>query len=213
MRFPARLAFLLALSISAFSFQADEALRIDSPAAGETVSGMVEISGTAAASGMMRWRVEFAYDPDPTGTWFPIAEGASPVTNGVLAEWDVTRISEGEYTLRIAAYFADGSMRESIVRGIRVRRAYPLATTAEPEAVTPAEVPPQPAHQPPAAFPAPTAAESPASTSAPDSTSLGAAFLAGALMAGMGFGLAALRTRWLLWRRRRMVRRIRKSGG
>ncbi len=212
MRFPALVLVFFSISVSAFSMQADEFLRIDSPRANETVSGSVEIRGAAAAPGMMRYRVEFAYDPNPTGTWFLIAEGVEPVKDGLLAEWDTSRISEGDYALRIAAYFADGSVRETVTRGIRVRHSTSPALVPSIEAVTPAEVSSQINPRGRAAFPAPTAmaeSESPAVSSS--SSSLGTAFLAGTILAVLGFGLFGLRSRWLWWKHRRFVRQIRKS--
>jgi hypothetical protein len=212
MRFPARSLFLLAFSLTAPAFQADGTLRIDSPAAGETISGTVEITGTAAAPGMMRWRAEFAYDPDPTGTWFLISEGVDPVENGLLAEWDTSRIREGDYALRIAAYFADGSMRQTVLRGIRVRPG--LTPTAVPteEAVTPVGVDPE-VHPPAAAaFPAHTAAASESRAASRPNSSPAAPFLAGVILAFLGYGLAALRRQWRWWKHSRFVRNLRKNG-
>src|SRR4030042_1455906 len=99
MRFPILAVSVLSIFVSAASLQADQVLRIDSPAADETVSGMVEIRGSAAAPGMLRFRVEFGYDPDPTGTWFLISEGTEAVPDGRLAVWDTTSIREGDYAL------------------------------------------------------------------------------------------------------------------
>jgi hypothetical protein len=212
MRFPVLALAVFSISASAFCIQADEFLRIDSPVSNETVYGNVEITGTAAVPGMMRYRVEFAYDPDPTGTWFLIAEGIQPVKDGLLAEWDTTLVSEGDYALRIAAYFADGSIRETVTRGIRVRHNTSPALVPSIEAVTPAEVASQINRRGRTAFPAPTAmAESGSPAVSSSSSSLGIAFLAGAILTVLGFGLIGLRSRWLWWKHRRFVRQIRKS--
>jgi hypothetical protein len=206
------LPILAAAVFSIFFAQSDESLRIDSPVSGAEVSGNVDITGTAAAPGMMRYRVEFAYDPDPTGTWFLIAEGVDPVENGTLAEWDTSTIREGEYALRVAAYFADGSMRETINRGIRVRRSLPPTPVPTQEAVTPVHVDTESLPRAAAAFPAPTAAvsESPAASRPP--APMGVEFLAGVILAFLGFGIAELRRRWRRWQHRRFVRNLRKSG-
>jgi hypothetical protein len=213
MRFPIRVMAFLSISTCAAFLQADDTLRIDSPSSDETVSGIVEIRGAAAAPGMMRFRVEFGYDPDPTGTWFLILEGTEPVQNGALAVWDTTSVSEGEYALRLAAYFADGSIREVITRGLHLRRENPPAAISAVEAVTPIAPDTGSYAKPAAAFPAPTAV-----FIAEPSAMGGAAFtqmvppVIGAGLAVLGFGLYWIRSRWLWWSRRFFIRKIRKSG-
>jgi hypothetical protein len=213
MRFPILTVAVLSIFAAIASLQADEALHIDSPASNETVSGIVGIRGAAAAPGMMRFRVEFGYDPDPTGTWFLILEGTEPVQNGQLAVWDTTSVSEGDYALRLAAYFADGSIREVITRGLRLRRENPPAAISAVEAVTPIAPDTGSYAKPAAAFPAPTAdfGTGPAATG--DAVPLrGMAFLTGAVLAILGFVLYWLRARWFWWKRRLSTRRVRKSG-
>ncbi|MBN2086572.1 MAG: hypothetical protein JW748_15250 [Anaerolineales bacterium] len=213
MRFPALALAVFSIFASAASSQADEVLRIDLPAANTTVSGIVEIRGAAAAPGMMRFRVEFGYDPDPTKTWFLIFEGTEPVPDGQLALWDTTSIREGEYALRLAAFFADGSMQEMITRGVRVRRDDPPAATSSPEAVTAIASEPGAYARAAAGFPAPTAV-----FDAKPALSMGTAplqkiaFLGGAALTVAGFGLFWVRTRWLWWKRRLFIRKVRKRG-
>jgi|GEM_PF-6065845 len=212
MRFPILAVSVLSIFASAASLQADQVLRIDSPAADETVSGMVEIRGSAAAPGMMRFRVEFGYDPDPTGTWFLISEGTEAVPDGRLAVWDTTSIREGDYALRLAAYFTNGSMQEVMTRGVRVRREVPPAATSAAEAVTPAAPDPGANARAAAAFPAPTAEFGTGPALSVGATSQhGIAFLAGAALTVAGFGLFWVRTRWLWWKRRLFIRKVRKE--
>jgi hypothetical protein len=212
MRFPALAAALFLFSSPFALHQADEFLRIDSPAADETVSGSVEVRGSAAVPGMTRYRVEFANDPNPAETWFLIAEGTEPVTDGLLAVWDTSPVTPGEYALRISAVFADDSMREAAVLGIRVRRG-PSSTPLPPvEGITPMAPDPQTHAGPAAAFPASTAVfPAEPSTRSTANSSLGMAFLIGAVSAATGFGLYWLRSRWLRWKRRKLIRKIRKG--
>jgi hypothetical protein len=213
MRFPILAVAVLSIFASAASFQTETVLRLDTPAANETVSGIVEIRGSAASPGMMRFRIEFGYDPDPTGTWFLIFEGTEPVPDGQLALWDTTSIREGDYALRLAAYFADGSMQEVTTRGVRVRREVAPAAESPSFAATPVGPDPGAYVRAAAAFPGPTA-----ELSAVPAASAGAAsphqigFLAGTALTVAGFGLFWVRTRWLWWTRRRFIRKIRKSG-
>ncbi len=212
MRFPIRLMAVLSIFACAAFLQPDDTLRIDFPASDGTVSGIVDIRGSAAEPGMMRFRVEFGYDPDPTGTWFLIFEGTDPVRNGQLGVWDTSSISEGNYALRLAAYFADGSIRETITRGLHVRRGVPPATASTAVAVTSISPDPSAYARAAAAFPAPTAVfdAGPAASERPAPIS-GLAFLTGALLVLTGFGLYWIRSRWLWWSRRLFIRRIRKG--
>ncbi len=213
MRFPLLFMVLFSISASSAFRQVEEEPRIDSPSAGESVSGIVEIIGTAAVPGMARYRLEFAYDPNPAATWFLIGEGTEPVRNGLLAVWDTSLISEGVYTLRIAAFLTDGSTRESVTGGIVLDREGPSASVPSEE-VIPAAVPDSRDYgQAAAAFPAPTAAAESAlpQTSRPVSP-MGIAFLIGVILAFLGFALLWIRSRWLLWKHERFVREIRKGG-
>ncbi len=213
MRFPILAFAVLSISAAIASFQADDTLRIDSPASNDTVSGIVEIRGAASAPGMMRFRVEFGYDPDPTGTWFLIREGTEPAQNGPLAVWDTTSVSEGEYALRLAAYFTDGSIREVITRGLHLRRENPPTANSSVEAVTPIAPDTASYPKPAAAFPAPTAvfATEPSSAGGAASAHM-VPMVIGAGLAVLGFGLYWIRSRWLWWSRRFFIRKIRKSG-
>jgi hypothetical protein len=212
MRFPVLVLAVFSFFPSAIALQADEFLRIDSPAANETVSGSVEIIGAAAAPGMMRFRVEFAYDPNPSETWFLITEETEPVTAGLLATWDTSLITPGDYALRVAAYFSDGSENEAVTHGIRVRHGSSPASTPSIEGVTPIAPEPQTYGKAVGAFPAPTAAAAANPAAASGETSkLGNAFLVGVILVFLGFGLAGIRSRWLWWKRRRFARQIRKN--
>ena len=214
MRFPILVLAVFAVSASAVSFQADENLRIESPAADETVSGSVEIIGAAAAPGMVRYRVEFAYDPDPAGTWFLIAEGTEPVQDALLAVWDTSHISEGIYALRVAAYFQDGSIRDAVTHGIRVQRSLSATPVPSEAAGIPAGPDSLAYGRAAAAFPAPTAAvASELPSTSPPASSQGIAFWIGAGLAFLGFGLVWIRCRWLWWKHRQFIRIVRKSGG
>jgi hypothetical protein len=209
-RFPIAVLAVFAFHISAPFRQAGEALRIDSPAAGQEVVGTVDITGAAALPQMIRWRLSFAYDPDPTDTWFAIAEGTQPVEGGILAHWDTGGISEGTYALRVQAFFADGSTRESVVGGIRVRRSPGSIAAASPEPSAPAAAVSEPMRSAPV-FPAPTLAfgETPAAP-AGGSARL-PALLAGAGTAAGMFALYGIRLRLSDWKRRRILHRLRRS--
>jgi hypothetical protein len=74
---------------------------ISSPAADDTLSGAVEISGTATSPNLSYYKVEFSVDGD---TWSPVDGDAyrheTAVTEGSLATWDTTAFGNGTYWLR-----------------------------------------------------------------------------------------------------------------
>jgi hypothetical protein len=104
------------------SLQSDSEARILSPASEQSVSGAVDIVGTASGPDFLSFRVEFAYEPNPTGTWFPIGEGTASVREDVLAVWDTVILREGSYTLRLTVLHGNGTSTTTEVTGIRVFR-------------------------------------------------------------------------------------------
>jgi hypothetical protein len=203
---------IVCLAAAACAFrQAEAMLRIDSPAEDAAVSGSVEIIGTADAPGMTTYRLEFAYDPNPSETWFLISEGTGPVNSGLLAVWDTSRISEGAYILRIAAVSVDGSRSESAPRAVRVAQAGPAAAESMEGGMAVLESNPS-RDAPEAAFPAPTVFPA-ADTAAPlrSGPPRSAAFLAGAMGAFFGFALLGIRNRWREWSHQRFIRAVRKT--
>ena len=108
--------------------QAPQAV-IDSPGPGEALQGVVTISGTTGLADFRSAEVAFAYQADPTGTWFTIQQSSQPVNDGALARWDTTTITDGEYRLRLQVFLKDGRVLESLVEGVRVRNYTPVETS------------------------------------------------------------------------------------
>lgn len=102
---------------------------IAAPPAGSILSGIVTISGSAPAA----WELAFAYQNDPTGTWFPLAASSDPLTGDLLPAWDTTLITDGIYTLRLRILAAD-SFQDFLI-DIRIRNY------SAPETPTPAGTP------------------------------------------------------------------------
>jgi hypothetical protein len=100
---------------------------IASPAPGDTLIGTAILRGTAASPQFERYEIAFAYDPNPTDTWFEIQPASTgQVIDGVLAEWDTRLIADGNYMIRLRV-FSSGSNTpaETIVRNIQVRNIAP----------------------------------------------------------------------------------------
>jgi hypothetical protein len=94
---------------------------ISRPTAGDSVSGVVTILGSASSTSFDHYELSFGYDPNPTDTWFPIGEPVSTqVSFGRLGLWDTTSITDGTYALRLSVTLDDGSVLEDVVEGIQV---------------------------------------------------------------------------------------------
>lgn len=158
---------------------------VSAPQAGQTVLGQVTVTGSAALTGFAAYDVAFAHANDPTGTWFLIQRGESPVSGGALAVWDTTTITDGLYDLRLRVFLTSGEVREDIVRAIDVRNYTPTQaptfTPSPPPTFTPVPVIPT-------ATPTPTRTPPPTPTSLPRNP---AALDAPALARTLGYGALA----------------------
>jgi hypothetical protein len=101
---------------------------IVAPRPGDVLQGLVQISGSMDETGVVSAELSFTYVDDSTGTWFLIALISQPVINATLAVWDTTVITDGIYVLRLRVVLADGSFRDAIVSGLRVRNYTPVET-------------------------------------------------------------------------------------
>lgn len=144
---------------------------ISAPVAGQTLSGQVSVVGTADAPNFASAELAFAYAADPTGTWFPLARLTQPVQEAILAAWDTTQISDGEYSLRLRVYSQDGTFQDFTVTGLQVQNSAPPATsTSVPATSQPVEVVPASTEESPLVVesaPAPTVTPIPVSPSGP----------------------------------------------
>ena len=118
-------------------------LTISAPLESQIVQGVITVSGTVAVLGFSSYELTFAYEDDPTQTWFVLASGSLPVFEGELGVWDTTTLTDGDYTLRLQVFLLDGSMQETTVSGLRVRNYTAVPTsTFTPTATTIAQFAP-----------------------------------------------------------------------
>ncbi len=83
------------------------------PLPGEAVLGDVYVSGRANLPGFSYYVVEYGEGMDPIG-WGPVAGPVyAPVDGGLLAVWNVARLANRDYTLRIVAYDQAGNAAEA----------------------------------------------------------------------------------------------------
>ncbi|OGO51679.1 MAG: hypothetical protein A2148_09955 [Chloroflexi bacterium RBG_16_68_14] len=119
----------------------DLPVAITSPANAATVRGVITITGRAASSKFVSYRLEYRSDT-PRGDWTLITESASPVSDGTLGSWDTRLLPPTLYTIRLVVVDEE---RGEIIDRVQVLVLPPTAPatptpTVEPFATaTPAE--------------------------------------------------------------------------
>lgn len=129
--------------------QAQDIAQITSPTEGQTLSGLVTISGSANHPQFARWELAYGPDPNPKDAWQPFADGKQPVDNGTIGTWNTGVIADGQYALRLRVIRKDSNYSEAFIRGLKVGNSAPVGTpTSIPPAPTfPAEQATLPAEQ------------------------------------------------------------------
>ncbi len=113
---------------------------IESPIDDQALQGSVVIHGNASLDEFLFYEVDFSYSQDSSRTWFLIQESDIPVLDGILAVWDTTTITDGEYSLRLLVSQADGTRIEVIIDNLRVNNYTPMEKdTDSPFTATPAQ--------------------------------------------------------------------------
>ena len=138
--------------------QQTSAPNISSPADGQVLLGQIPVRGSTEVPNFSSAELAFAYASEPSRTWFVIQTTSLPTANDVIAVWDTTLISDGDYSLRLRVILLDGSFQDAVIK-VQVRNytatptASPLVTQTEPPAIqiptaiiiTASETPEQPA--------------------------------------------------------------------
>lgn len=110
-----------------------DAIRVTYPRVGDSVQGIVEITGSLSTSSFKYAEVFFAYAAVDNLTWFMIGRIDQPVTSGVIARWDTTTITDGVYQLKLRVHSRDDSVEEIIINPVIVRN-YSILPTNTPAA-------------------------------------------------------------------------------
>lgn len=103
-------------------------IEISQPRPGQTLQGSVRILGSTNIRNFRHSELEFAYQNNPTDTWFRLAESDQGIVNEVLAVWDTTTISDNNYQLRLTVTTRDNQKHIYQVEGLRVRNYTPIET-------------------------------------------------------------------------------------
>jgi hypothetical protein len=125
------LCLLIMIWISPVSAQGIDAPELISPHAGEVLQGGITISGSVDIPGFSSYEVSYAYQGSESN-WFIIKESREAVHENVLAVWDTSVITDGNYALRIRVNLQDGQFVDDVVGGLRVRN-YTIIETSTPE--------------------------------------------------------------------------------
>ena len=141
------------------SAQAPGYAEILAPSSGDPLSGLISIEGTADHPAFVRYDLAFAYDPNPTDTWYALGEPVpTRAQQTTLGLWDTKDISPGMYQLRLRVHLESGAVLEDTVSGLRIGLPA-LAPVSTARAVAPSATPPSatqvPSPTPSAAGPAP----------------------------------------------------------
>jgi hypothetical protein len=114
--------------------------QIISPKPGQALQGNIPVVVDTTFQKFQSVELTFAYANNPTKTWFLIYQGLQPISNGPLAAWDTSLITDGDYDLRMVVTFLDGSQQTVEATGLRVRNYSPVETDT-PMPATPTSPP------------------------------------------------------------------------
>ncbi len=82
-------------------------INITEPQSGDTISGLVQVSGTANVPDFGFYKFEVA--PAEQALWLTIQAGRSMVTDGVLVDsWDTSRLPPGGYVIQLVITDSSG---------------------------------------------------------------------------------------------------------
>ena len=114
---------------------------ITAPRYGETLSGLVLITGTALSPDFHHYELAFGPDPNPDETWFPVQDSvAQQVQQNVLGAWDTTLLADGPYLLRLQIVNNDASTQATVIQ-VMVINATPTPPPTLPPTPTPTSTP------------------------------------------------------------------------
>ncbi len=114
-------------------------VEIQTPQAFDVLKGSVEVKGSVTESGFISASLYYAYADTTVETWFLIRSISQPVNDGLLATWDTSSISDGNYKLKLAVLRENGEIQEVVVDHLQVRN-YTSAQVVTPTQADAVEV-------------------------------------------------------------------------
>jgi len=170
-------------------------ISIVSPQSGDILRGQVEIVGNMDIPGFSSAELAFSYASNPADSWFTIQTFPQPVQDPVIAVWDTTLLTDGDYILHLRVFLLDGSSQDVVVSDLKIRNDDPLPTIS-PALTLPSQLStplPTPTIQPVTmlpTFPSPTSL--PTNPASVTSSSIYSNFARGALITLVLFAFFSL---------------------
>lgn len=96
------------------------------------------ITGSTGSSTFASAEIAFAYVADTSSAWFLISSLSEPVTEGPLATWDTTQVTDGTYVMRLRVIAVDGGLQDATVPFEIANYSSPAIATAIPSPTEPA---------------------------------------------------------------------------
>ena len=114
---------------------------ITEPASGETITGVVDVRGTAVHPDYLRYELAFLQQDVPGAEWIVFAEGSEQIVDGVLAIWNTTVgreinapvFPDGRYQLRLRVVKNDFNYDEYFVTDLIIQNEGPTPTPTPDE--------------------------------------------------------------------------------
>ncbi|MBI9047019.1 MAG: hypothetical protein JEZ06_21205 [Anaerolineaceae bacterium] len=129
--------FYLALILLILGFRelpkklSSEIPAVYSPRSGDVLKGSVIIDGNSEVDGFTNIEIAYSYDnQDDEQSWFMIFHGDEMVSDGTLAIWDTTLITDGDYELRVRFKFEERDDFDIFIRNLKVRN-YSIVESVE----------------------------------------------------------------------------------
>ncbi len=87
---------------------------ITTPVSNTTISGDIEIRGTASATNFSSYKIEYGMGESPI-SWVTIMTSYTPVDNGLLATWNTTDLPNGIYIIKLTVNDIAGNVSTEVV--------------------------------------------------------------------------------------------------
>ncbi|MHC1741181.1 MAG: hypothetical protein AB9897_08745 [Anaerolineaceae bacterium] len=107
-------------------------VELSSPQEGQVLQGNVNITGSISSIGFISGEVSYAYAQTENANWFIINEITQPVNNGILAVWDTSTISDGDYQIKLSVKYENIGSTDVIVKKVMIRNYTQISSTQTP---------------------------------------------------------------------------------
>jgi hypothetical protein len=94
-------------------------VQISQPGTGATVSGVIQLVGTANIPNF--WYYKFEFRGNSFGEWTYIQQFETPVNGGILGSWDTRSVPSGDYEFRLIVVETSGNYPEPCTVQLAVR--------------------------------------------------------------------------------------------